>query len=68
VRKGDIVLEVNGMPVTGVDSFVQARARNADIMEVRLRRGERILSLTVPLGKNAESPIPINVGHPPIEA
>jgi S1-C subfamily serine protease len=48
-RVGDVILEVNGQQISGVDAYVQARQRDPHVMSVRLRRGTDTIQLLVQL-------------------
>jgi serine protease DegQ len=47
IRYGDILLEVNGVPVTTVDDYLAARELRDDHMELRLVRDGRELTLSL---------------------
>ncbi len=57
IRGGDVVFEVNGIPIDGVDSYVQARQMDSDTMHVRLRRNGEVLSFTLQLASSKMPPI-----------
>lgn len=60
VRKGDIILEVNGIEITDATAYLRACRLSADDMQVKVRRGEQLMSVTIPL--KADPRVKVNVG------
>jgi len=57
IRGGDVVFEVNGVLIDGVDSYVHARQKDPDTMHVRLRRNGEVLTFTLQLASSTLPPI-----------
>lgn len=49
VRPGDVIVEVNGVLITDAVSYLRACRLNVDDMRVKVRRGESLLALSIPL-------------------
>jgi hypothetical protein len=56
LQAGDVVVEFGGSPVADLPGFTRALRVHApgDLVEVKVRRGDRLLSFTVALGNRAE--------------
>lgn len=46
---GDVLLSVNGRPMRTVQDFLDARAEKTDFLQILVRRGSRVLELSVDL-------------------
>lgn len=47
VQRGDRLLIANGVAMTGFDSYVEARDKDADKLEMTVQRGNQILDFTL---------------------
>lgn len=57
IRKGDLVVEVNGVTIDGPESYVLARKLDSDAMHVKLIRDERVLTFTLRLESSTIPPV-----------
>jgi S1-C subfamily serine protease len=61
VRKGDIILEVNGIAITDATAYLRACRISAEDMIVKVKRGDEVISVTIPL--RTDPNVKVNVGE-----
>lgn len=61
VRKGDIIVEVNGVSITDATAYLRACRLSSEDMQVKVQRGERFLDVTIPL--KSDPRVKVNVGE-----
>lgn len=61
VRRGDIIVEVNGVTITDACSYLRACRLDHGGMSVTVRRGESLLALCIPLAQDVPSYNKVNV-------
>jgi S1-C subfamily serine protease len=49
VRKGDIILEVNGIEIIDATAYLRACRLTANDMVVKVQRGDSFMTVTIPL-------------------
>lgn len=47
IQVGDVIVEVNGKPVTNASSYVEARGLERDLMHVIVRRDDKLMRMTL---------------------
>jgi hypothetical protein len=57
ILPGDVLIEVNNVPIDGVSSYIAARKLDADAMRVRVRRGEQLLDFVLQMASSTVAPI-----------
>lgn len=57
ILPGDIVIEVNGLPIDGVSSYIAARKLDVDTMRVGVLRNGVLLHFVLQLASSTVAPV-----------